>query len=271
MDQPFATFRYFYRTRDQLRDLGVLRPSPNSVEEENDLPVIEPHDGSTSSLIAERDRCTSVNIKLQNGSKNYKRDSTGSKKSITVSKRERSRATFRPIRRISAKPRRLCLMKGLKGQARAHVPHNAPKVKTEMLGGQFIEMFDEQASQEDSFVCIPPKSHRLSIPPSIKLEPTEMTVRPLPSPPRKESPQSPTAYSPHPVDPMNNWIACTPSPIKAFREEFDTPSPGKRAGRCRTAFSLMGMISSVWKHRSLRTPDRAASAESFVAAPSLQR
>lgn len=278
VDQPFATFRYFYRTQGQLRDLGVLGPIPNSVGEEDDLPVIEPHDESTNRLVAGRDRYPSVDNKLHNGSKNSKRDSTVSKKSITVNNRQRSTVTFRLIRRTPARARRPYFVRGSKLQPRAHIPHSAPKAKVQLSGGRFTELFDEKEWEEDTCLSGPPKSYRLSIPPSIKLDPRGPTVRPLLSPlrplhrpPRRESPLSPTAYSPHPVNPMNNWIAYTPSPVEAAREELGTPSPGKRAGRFRTGFSLMGMISSIWKHRGLRTPDRAASTEGSVAAYRLQR
>ncbi|KAJ4361806.1 hypothetical protein N0V83_010747 [Neocucurbitaria cava] len=44
IDQPFATFRYYYRTWDQLRDLGLLDEEWNRAGEENDLSIIEPNE-----------------------------------------------------------------------------------------------------------------------------------------------------------------------------------------------------------------------------------
>jgi hypothetical protein len=46
VDQPFATFKYFYRTWEQLRDLGPLSDGRQSAGEENDMSVIEPDEES---------------------------------------------------------------------------------------------------------------------------------------------------------------------------------------------------------------------------------
>ncbi|KAF2824868.1 hypothetical protein CC86DRAFT_456841 [Ophiobolus disseminans] len=42
VDQPFATFRYYYRTWEQLEDLGFSEHEERCEGEENDMPVIEP-------------------------------------------------------------------------------------------------------------------------------------------------------------------------------------------------------------------------------------
>lgn len=243
----------------------MLCPGSSAAGEENDLPVIEPEDDT------QQESRSSVN----SGLKNPKRDEIPSlppaadlhaKKSNTVSKRQKATVTSRPTRRIPVKVRRpSSCTRAAKWQPRAYTPHGAPRVKAELLS----ERFNEQASQQDSFVSKPPWSYRLSVPPSIKLEPPEPTLRPLPSPPRKNSSESSTAYHPHPAYPKEDWTWSTHSPVRAVRDEM-TSSPGKSAGRGRVA-SWMSVISSAWKHRGLRTPDRAASADSFVAAPRLQR
>lgn len=46
VDQPFATFRYYYRTWDQLQELGLLGQSEAGASIDDNLPVIEPQDAS---------------------------------------------------------------------------------------------------------------------------------------------------------------------------------------------------------------------------------
>ncbi|CAO2653332.1 Nn.00g027430.m01.CDS01 [Neocucurbitaria sp. VM-36] len=47
VDQPFATFRYYYRTWDQLQNLGLLDEEWNGdAGEDNDLSIIEPNEAS---------------------------------------------------------------------------------------------------------------------------------------------------------------------------------------------------------------------------------
>jgi hypothetical protein len=44
VDQPFTTFRFCYRTWDQLQELGMLENGMQASLEDNNLPVIEPYE-----------------------------------------------------------------------------------------------------------------------------------------------------------------------------------------------------------------------------------
>lgn len=44
VDRPFATFRYYYRTWEQLRHLGLLEAERCVESEGDDMSVIEPED-----------------------------------------------------------------------------------------------------------------------------------------------------------------------------------------------------------------------------------
>lgn len=46
MDQPFATFRYYYLSWVQLHELKLIEVGRETVGEENDLSIIEPDEGS---------------------------------------------------------------------------------------------------------------------------------------------------------------------------------------------------------------------------------
>ena len=89
-------------------------------------------------------------------------------------------------------------------------------------------------------------NHRLSVPPSCKLEPSVRPERPLPSTPHKSDPLD-TGYHPHPVYAVDEWEVRTPSPVKSIREGISTPPLIKRRGL--TPAALMSAITSSWKRR----------------------
>ncbi|KAJ5058164.1 hypothetical protein J3E72DRAFT_195958 [Bipolaris maydis] len=255
VDRPFATFRYYYRTRDQLRDLGVLRSEHNGVGEENNLLVIEPHDTRIRSISTDQATYNSVNSGLQNDFEIDKGDNSVTKNLDASNKRYVSATTARPFPRETSK-----------WQPRTYIPHRTPSTRVKQLD----EQSNEQALQRDNFMSKPPPSYRLSIPPSIKLEPTKPTIRPLPSLPQRDvSPVHPI-YHPSPVYAMGDRTMRTPSPTKPPGEEIPTSSSRKRKGRGRMASSLMRAIASVWKHRSPQTPRAAASTNDMEVSPGLQ-
>ncbi|EUC28449.1 hypothetical protein COCCADRAFT_109110 [Bipolaris zeicola 26-R-13] len=255
VDRPFATFRYYYRTRDQLRDLGVLRSEHNGVGEKNDLLVIEPNDASIRSISTDQETYSSVNSGLQNDFGVDKRETNTTKNWNTISNRDTSAATARSSGKVTSQ-----------WQPRTYIPHGTPGPNVKELD----EQSNEQALQMDNFMPEPPSSYRLSIPPSIKLEPTKPTIRPLPSlPQRNVSPVHPIYY-PNPVYAMGGRTMRTPSPVKPAGEEISTSSSKKCTGRGRMASSLMSAIASVWKHRSPRTPRAAESTNNMEGSPGLQ-
>jgi hypothetical protein len=83
VDRPFAEFRFYYRSWEQLDEMGVLyMDNIGQMGEENALPVIEPNEsdfGGDEQIIEEEVRCTTSATKLQNsisatthdGSPNY--------------------------------------------------------------------------------------------------------------------------------------------------------------------------------------------------------
>jgi hypothetical protein len=224
--------------------------------------VIEPHDGSPRSTSADQDSCSSANSGLQNKFRNYAGENTMPKTSNTASRREQSTATSCPTRCISLKTRG---PEESEWQPHAYVPHGVPESRAETLD----EQSNERASQRDSFMPVPPRSYRLSIPPSIKLEPTKPAFRPLPRFPQQNGSSPSIGYRPHPAYPADCTVR-TPSPVKSFREEISTSSSEKRAGRGRTASLLMSTITSVWKYRGLQARDAVAPIDSSEDAPSVQ-
>lgn len=233
----------------------MLRSEHNGVGEENNLLVIEPHDTRIRSISTDQATYNSVNSGLQNDFEIDKGDNSVTKNLDASNKRYVSATTARPFPRETSK-----------WQPRTYIPHRTPSTRVKQLD----EQSNEQALQRDNFMSKPPPSYRLSIPPSIKLEPTKPTIRPLPSLPQRDvSPVHPI-YHPSPVYAMGDRTMRTPSPTKPPGEEIPTSSSRKRKGRGRMASSLMRAIASVWKHRSPQTPRAAASTNDMEVSPGLQ-
>ena len=269
IDQPFATFRYYYRTWDQLRDLGLLEQDLVRAGEDNDLSVIEPQEESIRETGADR-TCSSTSKRSEDvfhdcsegvNNENKKRQTptpsnltrptsveTGWSSAGGVSSR---RVSIRCVSNASELPR-------------AYIPRGAPIPQTNVSN----ECLEKQVEERDNSVRTPPQFHRLSVPPSVRLDPPEIASRPLPTVPRKSESASSTSYRPHPADPVDDWAVRTPSPVKSVREGISTPPLGKRRAD-RSASGLMSAIASAWKRRGVRTPDGSSSADSREGAKSL--
>ncbi|KAF2024938.1 hypothetical protein EK21DRAFT_104302 [Setomelanomma holmii] len=221
-NQPFATFRYLYRSWDQLRYLGLLDDESG---EENDISVIEPGADTSS---GDEGRGTRTSIK-DTDDVFYQCGDSAKETQPRLSSSER---------------------------LRAYIPRGAPDAGTEALGGQA----DEQTQQRQSGMRTPTQSYRLSIPPSVRLNPTEQTIRPLPTAPQK-SDSSSTAYCPHPAYPIENWRVRTRSPVKSVRDGISTPPLEKDGEQGTRASSLMSVITSTWKRRGTPSSERHKSAE----------
>jgi hypothetical protein len=103
-----------------------------------------------------------------------------------------------------------------------------------------------------------PQSYRLSVPPSLRLDPPQpQPDKDLPSIPSKSEPFSPTVYRPHPVYPVEEWNRRTLSPVKSLRDGISTPPIGRRRGF--TASLLINVVASAWKR--IGTPTSEASNE----------
>jgi hypothetical protein len=242
IDQPFATFRYYYRTWEQLENMGLLEQAWRSEGEENDIPVIEPcvdgarYEGSSR---ASRKDADDVFYECANGTTDSRSQTTHSSTDS-----QRKSPTKRAFWRSPPKTKRSSSVDAWQSspcasdQLPAYVPRGAPGAHRE---AQVI------AQQRNSITRTPPQSYRLSMPPSITLLPMDDASRPLPNLPNKSDSQFSIAYRPHPAYPVEEWRTRTPSPIKSIREGLSTPPLEKRKeGR---ASSLLNAISSTWKRR----------------------
>jgi hypothetical protein len=268
IDQPFATFRYFYRTWDQLRDLGLLEQDLLRAGEENDLSVIEPQEESVQETGAIR-TCSSTSKRSEdvfhdcsegiNDENKRRRTPTPSSPTRSTSVETRQPSTGGvslrgvSIRRVS----------NTSEQPRAYIPRGAPTPKTDMP-----EQSGKQTEERDHFVPTPQQVYRLSVPPSVRLDPPEPGSRPLPTVPRKSESASSTSYRPHPAYPVDEWAVRTPSPVKSFREGISTPPLGRRR-EGRAVSGLMSAIASAWRRRGTQTPDGTSSSDSRDGAKSL--
>jgi hypothetical protein len=161
VDQPFATFKYYYRTWEQLQSLGMLDDEDESGAGEDNMSVIEPCGDSNSGAESQRSS--------------------------------------------TPEQRRICMP-------------------------------------------TPRHPHRLSVPPSITLDPPSQNSRPLPTAPHKSDVTSSTAYRPHGAYAVDEWRVRTPSPVKSVREGITTPPMEKRKDGLR-ASSFMSALTSTWKRR----------------------
>jgi hypothetical protein len=269
IDQPFATFRYYYRTWNQLRDLGLLEQDLLRAGEENDLSVIEPQEDSVRETGANR-TCSSTSKRSEDVFHDCSEEvSDENRKHRTASPYSPPRSTSVETRRpstggVSLRGVSLRHVSNTPEQPRAYIPRGAPTPKSDILN----ERLDKQVEECDSFVRTPKQFYRLSVPPSVKLDPPEPASRPLPTVPRKSESTSDTSYRPHPAYPVDEWAVRTPSPVKSIREGISTPPLGKRR-EGRSASGLMAAIASAWRRRGTQTPDGTSSTDSREGAKSL--
>ena len=264
IDQPFATFRYYYRTWDQLRDLGLLDQDHTGGGVENDLSVIEPLEDDRSGAVETNRAQSPFGIESGFVWRDCKETLKGGTAATARSKSEQGTNTDTPTRPKSMQPRRsptrgasTCLV-GSTEQPCTYVPRGAPDPQA----GMSIDCDGEQAQQPVSRIPRAPKSYRLSIPPSIRLVAPVYPLRPLPTIPRKSDDDSPICYRPHPAYPMDDWNISTPSPVGSVQDSVLTPPLGRWRVQGRSASALMGAITSVWRRRGAQTTDGAPSTES---------
>lgn len=233
---------------DQLRDLGFQERDWQPEWNESDIPVIEPyedtHDGGDggSSFVSDGDT-DDVFYECADGAEdsrdNASRSSAGSQQLKLRSPTKRnSRQSLSPT-----KTARAPIAESARGpaivsdQPRTYVPRGAP-------GARRATPDEPRQHMRTSF-----QSHRLSMPPSIRLNPPSESSRPLPILPHKSTgSQSSIAHRRHPAYPVEEWRKRTPSPVRSIREGLSTPPLGKRREGSR-ASSLMSAISSTWRRR----------------------
>ncbi|KAI8936632.1 hypothetical protein NX059_007031 [Plenodomus lindquistii] len=270
IDQPFATFRYYYRTWEQLRGLGVLDRGEADSSEEDNLPIIEPQDASP--------RRQPVSRKSDSRQPEHvfpdARDSSGLKHDLTTGGEEvgtSARQAMSPVRRSSIRVvesdgtensatlgRSLRRASSVSKQPAAYIPSGAPDGNNSP--GLFEEENDSDAVvQRNSCVSTPPRFYRLSIPPSIRLAPPETASEPCLVPARRNESASSTSYRPHPAFAVDDWNTRTPSPVKDVRESIHTPPMDKASAR--VGLSWMDILPMAWRRRTVSGPSTAASSK----------
>jgi hypothetical protein len=258
IDQPFATFRYYYRSWNQLRKLGLLEQDISGTGEEDDLPVIEPQEGIMDRTKDDIRPYSTISKKSEDVFQDCKENFNHTRRVTSATDiRGQTISSSSPARPRSVKMRRPSTQRASlrrvsdTEQPRAYIPRGAPSLKIDTSAKDA----GEQAQQRDSFVGTPTQLYRLSIPPSIKLGPPEPASRPLPTLLIKNDFEAFTSYRPHPAYPVDDWTVRTPSPVKSVRDGISTPPPGRRKEQGRSASALMNAITSSWRRRNTQTRD----------------
>ena len=236
VDQPFATFRFFYRTWDQLHALGLLDHEYYAESEENYLSVIEP-DTDSADGDDERKDTQSGTPEQKGPDDDCKVDieevsvNNGGEKAEHETREDCEQHTATDETRIEEGS----TSHGDGEPPGTYVPRGAP-------GSDPAIESSKPPSHSESL-----NTYRLSMPPSVIFEAPEPASRPLSSPQRRRRLSSSTAYHPHPVYPMEDWARRTPSPVRSMRESITTPPLEKQRSRGVTGARLLGAISSTWK------------------------
>lgn len=229
VDQPFVTFRYFYRTREQLRYLGVLGDEEQEEAADNELPVIEPCEDSFVGEDKSGSSLASVDLDDMFYECGYTDDSQGQSNEQQLN--------------VSTDPQRdTNVHEALRG-----IPRGAPNTSSgaEASG----EQMTKQTRHRHSGIRTHPQYYRLSMPPSVRLDPPQPCSKPQPTGPHKLDSSSSTSYRPHPAYAFEDWRQRTPSPVKSVRDGITTPPLEKHKQQGFRASSLINVLMSTWKRR----------------------
>lgn len=264
MDQPFATFRYYYRTWDQLQDLGFHEHCWHQTGEEDDLSVIEPYDGRIEELFGDKGSITKVlHLKSRNCTDVAAKDNdlteegsahaddnkeTGKSSHDTLQNTEPSRARRPPTPAASSR------LASTATDQWAYIPSGAPRT------GDSDRQGDEQMRKRDTSTRALVKSADLTASPAVKFDAPSMVARPLSRASHDGLFSSTTAYQPHPVHPVDTWTVRTLSPVKSVRGGISTP-PLTKVPQARTGSSLMTLLTSTWRRRGTRLVDDSTTAD----------
>ncbi|KAF2744794.1 hypothetical protein M011DRAFT_470104 [Sporormia fimetaria CBS 119925] len=186
LDQPYASFRYHYRTWDQPEELGI-------VEKEGDVPWASDYSEAITWEEEEEEEDTH--------GKGYV-------------KKDELEDVFAPLM-PQERPAKLqgCFEKeqsdghhGLASPSQGKLSKLGHIVCPRRFSPKFI-------------------ANRLSVPPSVRLSPPKRdSSRPLPMVPWKKGGVAPVFVDSSSHDP-NEWRTRTPSPVKVARERLSSPSP----------------------------------------------
>ena len=234
VDQPFATFRFYYRSWEQLRELGLLEDG-YCTDGEDEMSVIEPGEGSANGessgdgTEAGKVDHNEVEDVFQAGGDGISVHD-GSAEGYRQQTEDLSKRASTPAQSTANSDRSsLCRDSIASG---TYIPRGAPASRISTGSPSCLRRRG------------PMNTYRLSIPPSIKLDAPEPASR-APPLPQKNDFSSSTAYRPHPAYP-EEWTARTPSPVRSVRDRTTTPPLQRRKGLGIVGAGLMGVISS-WK------------------------
>ncbi|KAL1600664.1 hypothetical protein SLS60_007052 [Paraconiothyrium brasiliense] len=217
VDKPFATFRYYYRTWAQILEMGLSEDEIVEDGEDNDLSVIEPDDtDSRNDRIGGWDFAPQGSEMVHQSS----HDGAGDPPSSPL---------------------------------KTYTTTASPSIR----GGGSRDYTDEYARAPSRLDLNRTSSdHRLSVPPSCRLDPPEPSRRALPTIPQKRDPAADTSYQPHPVYPIDDWERKTPSPVQSLRETISTPTI-MQPKRGLTPTGWLSAMAEAWRRRG--TPSNLSS------------
>lgn len=250
VDQPFATFRYYYRTWDQLRELGLLSDNCYAESEDNDIPIIEPGEGNSTEE-SSSDPTSPQKVKGRSARVIHERpEVVNQAKDDKISVRDwDAEARKGGGRNISASM--------FKQPTHAPSTEHESSRRDNIASGTYVPC--GAPASEVTTGSPPPlrrrgtlKTYRLSIPPSIHIPAPNCPSDPCPVP-QKNDLLSPTAYRPHPAYPVEEWTPQTPSSVGSTRDGIITPPLAERKGFVLKGAGLLGVISSTWKRSTSGT------------------
>lgn len=213
VDKPFATFRYYYRTWAQIGELGL---SEDVVEEGelNDLSVIEPDDTSIK-------RASDADIHL-------------------IERQQSDELLHSPYDSVDDDQ---------SSDDQAKFQTGSPRKRTTGLRRRPADVTRAPTRLNMSRAS---SDYRLSVPPSHESHPPELSPRPVPIVPQKQSPariEDLDYQHRPPVYPMDDWERRTPSPVQSMRETISTPTMVRRTKRGIMPTGWLSAIGHAWRRR----------------------
>lgn len=255
IDRPFATFCFYYRTWEQIQELGFFDQYATNVGEECDLSVIEP------SITGHEPRVTSyVSLetnKVFEDCVNQSDDETQRELSCNFDETEGNYDSWKTTsaevdmvetRRPSTPGYPACDAGDSVEKPLVYIPSGAP-----LYDDSYSDEQDHnQLQRYDGSTSRSPQCHRgFSMMQSSWLDPPEPGNESIiPSTiPWKQEPGSSTSSHPYPAYHIERWALRTPSPVKSIKESIKSPplEEAKRPGR--SPVSFMSIFKSSWKRR----------------------
>jgi hypothetical protein len=217
VDKPFATFRYYYRTRAQILAMGLSEDDVIEDGEPNELSVIEPFEAEDS----------------QNGE-------VGERNVTRRDFQEVSQAIHDCADDLPSSPLKTCISTG------------SPRLRG---GGPRKHSDEHKRARPPLGLGRTSSDYRLSVPPSCKFHPPQPSRRALPVIPYKRDPAADTSYFPRAVYPIDSWERKTPSPVQSLRETISTPTLGRSIKNRLTPTGWLNAMAGAWRRRATPASD----------------